>query len=261
MDCPSEENMIRLKLKDNPDIKTLEFNIPERRLFVTHECKAYEVDKSIAELKLGSSLLETIEIEPAGPESIEMIEEENALQKKLLWTVLIINFSFFLIELIFGFLSSSMGLVADSLDMLADSFVYLISLFAVGAAISRKKTVAKVAGYFQLTLAALGFWEIIHRFLEQSQMPDFKIMIFVSFLAMAANAYCLYLLQKSRNKEDAHLKASLIFTSNDVIVNLGVIIAGLLVLWLDSYLPDLIIGTLVFGMVVQGSLKILSIGK
>jgi Co/Zn/Cd efflux system component len=34
-----------------------------------------------------------------------------------------------------------MGLVADSLDMLADAFVYGLSLFAVGAAVSRKKRV------------------------------------------------------------------------------------------------------------------------
>ena len=42
------------------------------------------------------------------------------------------------------------------------------------------------------------------------------------------------------------MKASMIFTSNDVIINLGVIIAGFLVNWLSSSKPDLIIGTIVF---------------
>ena len=56
-----------------------------------------------------------------------------------------------------GLLSKSMGLIADSLDMLADSFVYGISLFAVGKTSLKKKQIAKLAGYFQITLALIGF--------------------------------------------------------------------------------------------------------
>jgi len=74
-------------------------------------------------------------------------------------------------------------------------------------------------------------------------------MIVVSILALAANGLCLYLLQKSKSKE-AHMQASMIFTSNDVIINLGVITAGLLVHWLNSNKPDLIIGTIVFVLVI-----------
>ena len=57
------------------------------------------------------------------------------------------------------------------------------------------------------------------------------------------------------------MKASMIFTSNDVIINLGVIIAGLLVNWLSSSTPDLIIGTIVFVLVIQGAFRILKISK
>jgi len=74
-------------------------------------------------------------------------------------------------------------------------------------------------------------------------------MIVVSILALAANGLCLYLLQKSKSKE-AHMQASMLFTSNDVIINLGVITAGLLVHWLNSNKPDLIIGTIVFVLVI-----------
>ncbi len=45
--------------------------------------------------------------------------------------------------------------------MLADSFVYGINLFAVGGTITRKKRIAKLAGYFQLTLAIIGFVEVL----------------------------------------------------------------------------------------------------
>jgi Co/Zn/Cd efflux system component len=142
--------------------------------------------------------------------------------------------------MITGLISKSMGLVADSLDMLADSFVYGISIFAVGGTLTRKKRIAKLAGYFQITLAVIGFAEVLRRFLGTEKLPDFTTMIFVSVLALIANGICLYLLQKSKSKTEAHMKASLIFTSNDVIINLGVITAGLLVNWLNSNKPDLI---------------------
>ena len=88
----------------------------------------------------------------------------------------------------------------------------------------------------------------------------FQTMIIVSILALAANITCLYLLQKSKSKE-AHMQASMIFTSNDVIINSGVILAGLLVYWFNSKLPDLIIGSIVFALVLQGASRILKLAK
>ena len=145
--------------------------------------------------------------------------------------------------------------------MLADSFVYGLSLFAVGGTLIRKKRIARLAGYFQITLAIIGFVEVLRRFFGTEDLPDFKTMIWISVFALIANGICLYLLQKSKSKEQAHMKASMIFTSNDVIINLGVITAGFLVNWLNSNKPDLIIGTIVFILVIQGALRILKLGK
>ena len=253
MDCPSEENLIRMKLDGISGIKNLDFDIPNRKLTVYHNGRTDEIEQSIIGLNLGGTKIVTEQIE-------EVDFSENANQKKLLWTVLAINFAFFLIEMTTGLISKSMGLVADSLDMLADAFVYGISLFAVGGTLIRKKSIAKVAGYFQITLAVIGFIEVIRRFFGVEKMPDFSTMIIVSILASIANGICLYLLQKSKSKE-AHMQASMIFTSNDVVINLGVITAGVLVNWLDSSKPDLIIGTIVFVIVVQGAIRILNIAK
>jgi Co/Zn/Cd efflux system component len=254
MDCPSEENLIRMKLDGVPDVHNLNFDIENRRLTVFHIGEIDPIEKSIHELNLGDRLLTS--------EETDQIEfDENSNQKKLLWTVLAINFAFFLIEITTGLISKSMGLVADSLDMLADSFVYGLSLFAVGGSVLRKKRIATLAGYFQLGLAVLGFSEVIRRFLGEEQLPNFRTMIIVSIFALIANGICLFLLQKSKGKEEAHMKASMIFTSNDVIINLGVILAGVLVLWLDSNKPDLIIGSIVFLLVIQGAFRILKLGK
>lgn len=57
------------------------------------------------------------------------------------------------------------------------------------------------------------------------------------------------------------MQTSLIFTSNHVVINFGVTIAGILVNWLNSSRPDLIIGTIVFLLVIQGAIRILRLGK
>ncbi len=254
MDCPSEENLIRMKLDGISGIEKLDFDIPNRKLIVFHKGQTDQIEKSVLELNLGGKRISTEETD-------QKDFAVNNDQKKLLWTVLGINFAFFIIEMTTGLISKSMGLVADSLDMLADSFVYGMSLFAVGGTLTRKKRIAKLAGYFQITLALIGFTEILRRFFGHEKLPDFSTMIIVSIFALMANGVCLYLMQKSKSREEAHMKASMIFTSNDVIINLGVITAGVLVNWLDSGKPDLIIGTIVFILVIQGALRILKLGK
>jgi Co/Zn/Cd efflux system component len=159
-----------------------------------------------------------------------------------------------------GLISKSMGLVADSLDMLADAFVYGISLIAVGGTIRMKKNTAKLAGVLQFFLAMAGFAEVIRRFVSVETMPDYKMMIFISVLALTGNAICLYLLKKSESHE-AHIRASKIFTENDVLINFGVITAGLLVMMFDSKLPDLVIGTIVFLVVFKAAIKIYRLGR
>lgn len=254
MDCPSEENMIRMKLDGVMDIEKLEFDMEARQLLVYHSGGNPEISHRLEELNLGSEHIETVEF------TGEIEKDSNEVQSKLLWTVLAINFGFFLIEFTTGLLSRSMGLVADSLDMLADASVYGLSLWAVGSTLARKKSVARFSGIVQFVLAGLGIFEVIRRFIVADTVPDFRTMIIVSLLALAANSICLYLLQRSKS-EEAHMKASMIFTSNDVIINSGVVIAGILVLLTQTRYPDLIVGGIVFVVVVRGAVRMLKLGK
>ncbi|MBZ4035298.1 MULTISPECIES: cation transporter [Flavobacterium] len=252
MDCPSEEQLIRMKLAGLEQIKQLDFDIANRRLKIYHTDDDTLITNAIDTLNLDSTLL-------ASEHTSEHVEtNSDSQQSKLLWQVLIVNFSFFLIEIITGFISNSMGLVADSLDMFADSIVYGLALFAVGSTASRKGSVAKISGYFQIGLAVLGLIEVLRRFVDSDHIPAYGTMIIVSLFALVGNSLCLYLLQKSKSKE-AHMEASMIFTSNDIVINMGVIIAGILVYFTNSMVPDLIIGVCVFFIVARGALKILQL--
>lgn len=254
MDCPSEEQMIRMKLDDLIEIQSLDFDIPNRQLTVFHSGNNDGIFERLDALDFDTSLIGSVE------EDYIEAKDNSAKERKLLWWVLAINFFFFLLEISTGFISNSMGLVSDSLDMLADSFVYGLALFAVGGTLILKKKIAKAAGFLQLTLALLGFVEVIRRFVGLEEVPEFRMMIIISILALIGNGICLYLLQKSKSKE-AHMQASMIFTSNDVIVNLGVILAGILVFVTHSRYPDLIIGTIVFIIVGRGAFRILKLAE
>jgi Co/Zn/Cd efflux system component len=111
-----------------------------------------------------------------------------------------------------------------------------------------------------LALVIFGIIEVIRRFVGRETIPVFQTMIIISILALISNGLCLYLLQKSKS-EEAQMQASMIVTSNDVIVNLGVIVAGGLVYLTNSKYPDLIVGIIVFFIVGQGAFKILKLSK
>ncbi len=254
MDCPCEEALVRMKLEPLEGIHTLTFDLQARTLRVVHSGEAARIESGLHELNLGAKLLST-----AGTDGQDA-PEDASMQRKVLWTVLAINAGFFVIEILTGLLSRSMGLVADSLDMLADALVYGMSLMAVGAAVSRKKKVALYSGVIQIALAVMGLSEVIRRFIGVELMPDFRLMIGISLLALVANAICLWLLQRTRSRE-AHIRASVIFSANDVIINLGVILAGVLVWQLGSNIPDLVIGIAVFLIVIRGAVRILKLAR
>lgn len=245
--------MIRLKLEDFDNIKHLKFDLEDRRLVVFHSGQLNDIQSAIASLSLGDQLVESVETE-------ENSEQSKTNQRRALRMVLLINIVFFLLEMLFGFISKSMGLIADSLDMLADAFVYGMSLMVVGASKLAKQNVARLAGILQMILALLGFAEVVRRFFENT-VPDHRLIMTVAALALVANALCLIILKKTSGKGDAHMKASMIFTSNDIIINLGVILAGGLVYFLNSNKPDLIIGGLVFIIVLRGAFRILKLAR
>ncbi len=261
MDCPSEEQMIRMQLQPSEGVKYLAFDLAKRRLEVFHATMddVSLITSSLESLNMGAALLETVPVDGLPVEAAANPQTEYR-ERRVLWIVLAINFGFFVVEMTTGLISRSMGLVADSLDMLADAVVYALALFAVGGAMATKKRVAKFAGYFQIFLAGVGFMEVIRRFIGAEQMPDFQVMIVVSSIALIANVICLVLLRSVRSNE-AHIQASMIFTSNDVIINTGVIVAGVLVLLTNSAYPDLIVGGIVFLVVARGAWRILKLAR
>lgn len=181
--------------------------------------------------------------------------ETSRLERKTLWILLLINGLMFVIEVVAGWLAESTGLLADSLDMFADASVYGVALMAVGRSQILQVRAARASGWIQIMLGLGVLVEVARRLVAGSE-PVSTLMIAVGAAALAANVLCLLLLAKHRDG-GIHMKASWIFSTNDVIANSGVIISGALVMWLGSRWPDLIIGTIVSSLVIWGGYRIL----
>ncbi|PCJ85445.1 MAG: hypothetical protein COA54_11360 [Thiotrichaceae bacterium] len=184
------------------------------------------------------------------------IEVTDKEQKSVLITLLLINGFMFVFEISLGWYAQSLGLIADSFDMLADAIIYAIGLYVIGKSLQHKAKAALLSGWFQGALALLILIDVVRRTLMGSE-PVSAFMIGGGIIALIANIYCLILIQKHKDGE-VHMRASWVFSKNDVIANTGVIISGLLVWQFESRWPDLIIGCLIALVIFSGARHIIN---
>ncbi|MEK6556482.1 MAG: cation transporter [Bdellovibrionota bacterium] len=261
MDCPSEEKLIRMALAGVKGIEHLKFDLQSRALTAFHEEDASAILNKLEPLNFGAVIanfgdMNEIEVNLLLAEKAKASGQEKD-ELGVLKILLMINAIMFIAEIILGIVAQSTGLIADAMDMFADAAVYGISLYAVGKAVSLQKKSAQFSGYAQLGLALFALAEVIRSFVFGSE-PEPGYMMIVSVVALIANVVCLVLINNHRSA-GVHMKASAIFSANDVIANCGVIIAGALVSWTGSRIPDLVVGFFIALVVFRGALAILKI--
>jgi Co/Zn/Cd efflux system component len=252
MDCPSEEQLIRMKLKPAAEVRRLQFDIPARKLGVFHTGDGKEIRSLLEQLNLGA--VEVTHEDMGTPDGDHKSKEE----KGPLIAAFSINAVLFIAEFAAGLVAYSLGLIGDSLDMLADAIVYGMALAAVGGSAGKKLSIAHLTGYFQGFLAVTGLAEVVRRAIGGEGIPDFRIMIVLSCIALIGNAATLLILNRSKGA-GVHMKAAWICTAVDVQVNALVIASGAAVYFTASRIPDLIVGGIIFLLVANGSRKILKL--
>lgn len=255
MDCAAEERLVRLALQEQPHVRRVSVDLASREVIVDHDSLS-DVEARLRALNLGARLLETSSASEEQP--LESTAGHPG-ETHTLRIVLGINAVMFVGESIGGYLADSGALIADSLDMFADAAVYGIALYGAGAALSAQRRAARWSGWAQLALGIGALAEIARRALGVSE-PEPGGMMAVALVALVANAACMWLLARHRHG-GAHMKASWIFTTNDVLANLGVIAGGVLVGLTASRVPDLVIGALIGAVVLSGAVRILRLAR
>ncbi len=242
---------MRMALERRPEIRRVDADLAAREIAVVHEGAADGIAALIRPLNFGSEIVETTEVSDLDAVAVPS-EAEEARTLKI---VLAINASMFAVEVLTALLADSSALLADSLDMFADATVYGIALFGVHHARAIQLRAARISGVLQLLLALGALAEVVRRAVFGSE-PQAPLMGSIAFMALIANATSMWLLARHRHG-GAHMKASWIFTTNDVIANIGVIAAAGLVRGLHSNVPDLVVAAGIAFVVLNGGVRIL----
>lgn len=185
---------------------------------------------------------------------LEQLARQSA-QRRVLIVVLAINSIMFVLEFGAGLAAGSTALMADASDMLGDALVYGVSIYALARSDAWKAGAAMFKGVFILILGiGAGINAIIK--VGSGIPPSSNLMLLFGGLALAANLFCLLLLWRFR-KHDVNMASTFECSRNDVISNVGVLIAGGLVAALDSPWPDILIGSAIAVVLLRSAFRII----
>lgn len=185
-------------------------------------------------------------------------------QRRVLVIVLAVNAIMFVLEFGAGLFAGSTALMADASDMLGDALVYGVSIYALARSDAWKVSAAMIKGLFILLLGVgAGINALVK--IGSGIPPSSTLMILFGALALAANLLCLLLLWRFRG-HDVNMSSTFECSRNDVISNVGVLIAGGLVAATGSPWPDLLIGSIIalillrsgIGVIVRAGEQVLS---
>lgn len=177
-------------------------------------------------------------------------------QKRVLYMVLAINLSMFVVEVVAGVLARSTALLADSLDMLGDTLVYGLSLYAVGRGVRWRASAALVKG---LVMGGFGLAVLagaLYGF-RRPVLPVAEMMGGIGFLALIANLSCLGLLWRCRS-DDLNLRSAWLCSRNDVIANTAVLGAAAGVWAFGTSWPDLIVGAGIAALFLRSAQQVVA---
>lgn len=183
----------------------------------------------------------------------------RAGQKRVLWIVLVVNAVMFLVEYSWGLWANSQALMADSLDMLGDAMAYASTLFVVERGAGAKIKASQFKAWLMIVLGLSVVLKAIYHFMAP-QLPHQNSMLALAVIALVANAYCLWLLTRHKN-DDLNFRSVWICSRNDIIANLAVILAAILVGYFSSAWPDLIIGLGIAILFIKSAIGILQEAK
>ena len=181
---------------------------------------------------------------------------KQADQRRVLVAVLAINAVMFVVEFGAGIVAGSTALMADATDMLGDALVYGVSIYALARSDRWKAGAAMFKGLFILLLGVGIVINVITK--VQSGIPPSSTLMF-SFggLALVANIVCLRLLWRFRS-QDVNMASTFECSRNDVVSNVGVLVAAGAVALLLSPWPDILIGSAMAVLFLRSSLRVIA---
>lgn len=175
--------------------------------------------------------------------------------RQALWLVVALNLGFGVIEVVGGLFAGSQALLADSLDFLGDGTITLLGLLALAWAATARAKVAYAQGLFLLTLG-LGVIGVAVWRAMTAIAPEAELMGGIGLAALAVNVTAALILSRYR-EGDANVRAVWLFSRNDALANVAVIVAAGLVAWTGKAWPDLAVAAVIAALFLHSAFEIL----
>lgn len=175
--------------------------------------------------------------------------------RRVLWIVLAINAAMFFVEGGAGLLAHSTSLLADALDMLGDALVYGLSLFLLAHSARQQAGAALAKGGFMLLFGLGVLGEAGYKALYPV-MPGIETMGIVGGMALVANLACFLLLYRHRG-DNLNMSSTWLCSRNDLLANVGVLLAAGGSYLLTSRWPDIFVGTIIAGLFLYSAVGVL----
>ncbi len=168
---------------------------------------------------------------------------------------MILNVGFGICELVGGFIAGSQALKADALDFLGDGSITFVGLLALSWTASTRARVALTQGLF---LGALGLWVLVMAVWRAMDAvpPEAELMGAIGIAALAVNVGAALVLARFRDGGDAQARAIWLFSRNDALANVAVIIAAALVFTFDSAWPDILVAAAIAALFLKSASEI-----
>lgn len=245
------EGVDEVKVSIASQIMTLNVDDPQTRLPAIEQAVTslgYQLDR-IGQPKVAGA--ETDEDDDKIPD----LSHVTPAYKRALWIVVFLNVGYGVIEIFGSFLSGSQALQADALDFLGDGLISFLGLIAVGWGLAARAKAALLQGVF-LGLLGLGvIGSTLYRVFVEHE-PETLLMGGFAVVAFIVNVAAALVLLPHR-KGDANMRAVWLFSRNDAIGNLAVVVAAVLVWALSSSWPDLLVAFAVAGLFLQSAWSII----
>ena len=179
----------------------------------------------------------------------------RAGQARVLKAVLAINLAMFVVEFVSGIHARSTSLLGDSLDMLGDATVYAFSLYVLNRGPSFQAYSAILKGFVMTAFGVFVLTDAVVKVFSDV-LPTAEVMGVIGTLALGANSVCLWLLWAHR-QDDINMKSVWLCSRNDIVANLGVILAAIGVWATGSKWADIVVGGLIAALFLSSALTVL----
>lgn len=243
MDCADDARAIESAVRNVPDVESAQVSAASHILTLTAAPAVPLAAVAAAIAPLGFRL------EPASERAAITPRYRRAL-----WIVVVLNVGYGVVEMLGGFYSDSQAVKADALDFLGDGAITLLGVLALGWSFVWRARAALIQGVF-LGLLGLGVLATtVYRVIVQAQ-PDAGWMGMLGLVALLVNVAATLVLIPHRSG-DSNVRAVWLFSRNDAIGNAAVVIAALLVAWLNNPWPDLAVAVAIAGLFLQSAWSI-----